>query len=185
MQTGRAHVLAHPTSIDLIAQSLDTENVKTKVAALEILGAVCLVPGGHKKVVYIVFSSGFGSWFCLLGMKPRSSKSVFKCVRSRKCFREQGVYLSVQKVDVVQKWLTIFFKSRYKDTVYDSKKFLSIFCVTSELNSIRKMKVLLITIPIVIAFILTLLKLNILTELTFTNRLTLGISNHFQTVSRC
>lgn len=50
-QTGRAHVLAHPTSIDLIAQSLDTENVKTKVAALEILGAVCLVPGGHKKVI--------------------------------------------------------------------------------------------------------------------------------------
>ncbi|KAJ8719462.1 hypothetical protein PYW08_011637 [Mythimna loreyi] len=49
--TGRAHVLAHPTGIDLIAQSLDTENVKTKVAALEILGAVCLVPGGHKKVL--------------------------------------------------------------------------------------------------------------------------------------
>ncbi|XP_013161888.1 PREDICTED: formin-like protein 3 [Papilio xuthus] len=49
--TGRAHVLAHPASIDLIAQSLDTENVKTKVAALEILGAVCLVPGGHKKVL--------------------------------------------------------------------------------------------------------------------------------------
>ncbi|XP_047028351.1 disheveled-associated activator of morphogenesis 1 isoform X2 [Helicoverpa zea] len=49
--TGRAHVLAHPTSIDLIAQSLDTDNVKTKVAALEILGAVCLVPGGHKKVL--------------------------------------------------------------------------------------------------------------------------------------
>lgn len=42
--------MAHPTSIDLIAQSMDTENVKTKVAALEILGAVCLVPGGHKKV---------------------------------------------------------------------------------------------------------------------------------------
>uniref|UniRef100_A0A2H1W0G9 SFRICE_013890 n=1 Tax=Spodoptera frugiperda TaxID=7108 RepID=A0A2H1W0G9_SPOFR len=55
--TGRAHVLAHPTSIDLIAQSLDTENVKTKVAALEILGAVCLVPGGHKKVVYIVLEA--------------------------------------------------------------------------------------------------------------------------------
>ncbi|KAJ8720073.1 hypothetical protein PYW07_012116 [Mythimna separata] len=49
--TGRAHVLAHPTGIDLIAQSLDTDNVKTKVAALEILGAVCLVPGGHKKVL--------------------------------------------------------------------------------------------------------------------------------------
>ncbi|XP_063226391.1 disheveled-associated activator of morphogenesis 1 isoform X2 [Bacillus rossius redtenbacheri] len=49
--TGRAHVLAHPTSIDTIAQSLGTENIKTKVAVLEILGAVCLVPGGHKKVL--------------------------------------------------------------------------------------------------------------------------------------
>ncbi|XP_066141423.1 disheveled-associated activator of morphogenesis 1 [Euwallacea fornicatus] len=49
--TGRAHVLAHPTSINTIAQSLSTENIKTKIAVLEILGAVCLVPGGHKKVL--------------------------------------------------------------------------------------------------------------------------------------
>lgn len=51
LQTGRAHVLAHPTSINTIAQSLSTENIKTKIAALEILGAVCLVSGGHKKVL--------------------------------------------------------------------------------------------------------------------------------------
>ncbi|XP_018564843.1 disheveled-associated activator of morphogenesis 1 [Anoplophora glabripennis] len=49
--TGRAHVLAHPTSINTIAQSLSAENIKTKIAALEILGAVCLVSGGHKKVL--------------------------------------------------------------------------------------------------------------------------------------
>ncbi|XP_017787328.1 PREDICTED: disheveled-associated activator of morphogenesis 1 isoform X2 [Nicrophorus vespilloides] len=49
--TGRAHVLAHPTSINTIAQSLSTENIKTKIAVLEILGAVCLVSGGHKKVL--------------------------------------------------------------------------------------------------------------------------------------
>ncbi|KAG4072083.1 hypothetical protein HA402_015582 [Bradysia odoriphaga] len=49
--TGRSHVLAHPTGIDTIAQSLAADNIKTKVAALEILGAVCLVPGGHKKVL--------------------------------------------------------------------------------------------------------------------------------------
>uniref|UniRef100_A0A146MFK9 Disheveled-associated activator of morphogenesis 2 n=3 Tax=Lygus hesperus TaxID=30085 RepID=A0A146MFK9_LYGHE len=49
--TGRAHVLAHPTAINTIAQSLASENIKIKVAALEILGAVCLVPGGHKKVL--------------------------------------------------------------------------------------------------------------------------------------
>ncbi|XP_043930395.1 disheveled-associated activator of morphogenesis 1 isoform X2 [Protopterus annectens] len=48
---GRAHVLAHPESINVIAQSLSTENIKTKVAVLEIMGAVCLVPGGHRKVL--------------------------------------------------------------------------------------------------------------------------------------
>ncbi|XP_056674156.1 disheveled-associated activator of morphogenesis 2 isoform X1 [Monodelphis domestica] len=48
---GRAHVLAQPEGISTIAQSLRTENCKTKVAVLEILGAVCLVPGGHKKVL--------------------------------------------------------------------------------------------------------------------------------------
>uniref|UniRef100_A0A8B9YI88 Dishevelled associated activator of morphogenesis 2 n=1 Tax=Bos mutus grunniens TaxID=30521 RepID=A0A8B9YI88_BOSMU len=46
---GRAHVLAQPEAISTIAQSLRTENSKTKVAVLEILGAVCLVPGGHKR----------------------------------------------------------------------------------------------------------------------------------------
>lgn len=51
LQTGRAHVLAHPTSINTIAQSLSSENIKTKIAVLEILGAVCLVAGGHKKVL--------------------------------------------------------------------------------------------------------------------------------------
>ncbi|XP_046383257.1 disheveled-associated activator of morphogenesis 1 [Ischnura elegans] len=49
--TGRAHVLAHPTGINTIAQSLAVDSIKIKVAALEILGAVCLVPGGHRKVL--------------------------------------------------------------------------------------------------------------------------------------
>lgn len=44
-------MLAHPTGINTIAQSLAADNIKTKIAALEILGAVCLVPGGHKKVL--------------------------------------------------------------------------------------------------------------------------------------
>lgn len=48
---GRANVLAHPTAINVISQSLATENIKTKIQVLEILGGVCLVPGGHKKVL--------------------------------------------------------------------------------------------------------------------------------------
>ena len=51
MQTGRAHVLAHPSSIKIISQSLSADNPKVKMAVLEILGAVCLVPGGHRKVL--------------------------------------------------------------------------------------------------------------------------------------
>lgn len=51
LQNGRAHVLAHPTGLNIIAQSLSTENIKTKISVLEILGAVCLVPGGHRKVL--------------------------------------------------------------------------------------------------------------------------------------
>lgn len=35
----------------MIAQSLSTDNNKTKIAVLEILGAMCLVPGGHKRVL--------------------------------------------------------------------------------------------------------------------------------------
>ncbi|KAL4238139.1 Dishevelled associated activator of morphogenesis 2 [Mactra antiquata] len=48
---GRAHVLAHPNTINVIAESLSCENIKTKIAVLEILGAMCLVPGGHRKVL--------------------------------------------------------------------------------------------------------------------------------------
>lgn len=48
---GRAHVLSHSESINIIAQSLATDNIKTKVAVLEIMGAVCLVPGGHRKIL--------------------------------------------------------------------------------------------------------------------------------------
>lgn len=48
---GRANVLAHPTAINIISQSMITENIKTKIAVLEIMGGVCLVPGGHKKVL--------------------------------------------------------------------------------------------------------------------------------------
>ena len=44
-------MLAHVTGVNTISQSLSSDNIKTKVAVLEILGALCLVPGGHKKVL--------------------------------------------------------------------------------------------------------------------------------------
>jgi len=44
-------VLAHPSGVNVIAQSLSADDSRTKVAALEILGAMCLVPGGHKRVL--------------------------------------------------------------------------------------------------------------------------------------
>lgn len=48
---GRKHILAHPTCMNVISQSLSSENLKTKTMVLEILGGVCLLPGGHKKVL--------------------------------------------------------------------------------------------------------------------------------------
>jgi dishevelled associated activator of morphogenesis len=53
--TGRAHMLAHPTGVNTISQSLSSENLKTKTAVLEILGAMCLVPGGHRRVLDAMF----------------------------------------------------------------------------------------------------------------------------------
>ena len=50
-QNGRTHVLAHPTCMRSISQSLVSSNVRTKTLVLEILGGVCLLPGGHKKVL--------------------------------------------------------------------------------------------------------------------------------------
>ena len=50
-------MLAHPSSIKIISQSLAADNPKVKMAVLEILGAVCLVPGGHRKVIHILFQS--------------------------------------------------------------------------------------------------------------------------------
>ena len=44
-------MLAHPVGVNVIAQSLSTDNNKTKIAVLEILGAMCLVPGGHRRVL--------------------------------------------------------------------------------------------------------------------------------------
>ncbi|XP_050698138.1 disheveled-associated activator of morphogenesis 1-like isoform X2 [Eriocheir sinensis] len=48
---GRKHILAHPTCMNIISQSLATHHLKTKTLLLEILGGVCLLPGGHKKVL--------------------------------------------------------------------------------------------------------------------------------------
>ena len=40
--------------MNTISQSLSTSNLRTKTLVLEILGGVCLLPGGHKKVLEAV-----------------------------------------------------------------------------------------------------------------------------------
>ncbi|KAK2146064.1 hypothetical protein LSH36_635g01003 [Paralvinella palmiformis] len=52
---GRAHILAHPMSLNIIAQSLSCDNVYIKKDVLEILGAICLIPGGRKKVLEAMY----------------------------------------------------------------------------------------------------------------------------------
>ncbi|CAL8090724.1 unnamed protein product [Orchesella dallaii] len=52
--TGRAHVLAHPSALNTIASTIAGNSIKCKIDVLEILGAVCLVPGGHRKVLHAI-----------------------------------------------------------------------------------------------------------------------------------
>ncbi|XP_065832507.1 disheveled-associated activator of morphogenesis 2-like [Oscarella lobularis] len=59
---GRRHLFAHSSGINIVSQSLLTQNLKTKVAVYEILGAVCLVPGGHKRILQAM--SHFREYAC-------------------------------------------------------------------------------------------------------------------------
>jgi dishevelled associated activator of morphogenesis len=47
---GLRAVLSHPNSITLITRSLHTTETSVKIIVLEILGAICLIPDGHRKV---------------------------------------------------------------------------------------------------------------------------------------
>ena len=44
-------MLAQSNTINRLAESLSVSNVRTKTLVLEILGAICIVPGGHRKVL--------------------------------------------------------------------------------------------------------------------------------------
>ena len=49
---GRRKVIESQKAVNTVAQATVVDNIRTKTSALEILGALCLVPGGHKKVLY-------------------------------------------------------------------------------------------------------------------------------------
>lgn len=58
---GRAFVLGHENALNVISESLVCDDYKVKIDVLEILGAVCLIPGGHKKVLDAV--GWFKEWY--------------------------------------------------------------------------------------------------------------------------
>jgi dishevelled associated activator of morphogenesis len=43
--------MAHPESINVIALSLRSARTRVLGMVLEIMGAVCLIPGGHKRIL--------------------------------------------------------------------------------------------------------------------------------------
>jgi dishevelled associated activator of morphogenesis len=48
---GCSSVMAHEHAVSLIARSLHTANLRTKTIVLEVLGAMCLLPDGHRTVL--------------------------------------------------------------------------------------------------------------------------------------
>ncbi|CAD5117050.1 DgyrCDS5873 [Dimorphilus gyrociliatus] len=57
---GRSHILGHPTAIACLARILTSQSVQVKVNVLEILATLCMVPGGHRKVLQAFFA--FSRW---------------------------------------------------------------------------------------------------------------------------
>lgn len=78
-QAGRANVLEHPDAVDIITRSLNVEHVKTKVSVLEILGPVCLIPGGHKKVL-----TALTKFATFAAERTRFQSLILDLARSRK-----------------------------------------------------------------------------------------------------
>ena len=76
---GRAHVIEHSDAIETITLSLAVENVKTKLAVLEILGPLCLVPGGHKRVL-----TALTSFATYAGERTRFQGIMLDLARSRR-----------------------------------------------------------------------------------------------------
>ena len=48
---GRKRVLENQKAVNIVSQAIIVPNLRTKTSALELLGALCLVPGGHRKVL--------------------------------------------------------------------------------------------------------------------------------------
>ena len=48
---GLSSVLADENSIELISRSLKSYSLRARCLVFEILGAVCLMPGGHLRVL--------------------------------------------------------------------------------------------------------------------------------------
>ncbi|KAI3640676.1 hypothetical protein MIR68_001554 [Amoeboaphelidium protococcarum] len=48
---GLSHVMAHPESLLVITLSMRSPSLKTRTLVLEMLAAVCLIPGGHKRIL--------------------------------------------------------------------------------------------------------------------------------------
>ena len=51
VQYGFTAVMGHPDSISTIALSLRSSRTRVVSMVLEILGAVCLMPAGHKRIM--------------------------------------------------------------------------------------------------------------------------------------
>ena len=69
-------VISHPDSMTIIAQSLHTTDIPTKIRVLEILGGVCLIPEGHRKVLHAL------SHFCRFAVGIDILFTHFFCPRT-------------------------------------------------------------------------------------------------------
>jgi dishevelled associated activator of morphogenesis len=80
-QYGLQAVMARPDSLSVVARSLQSPSLRTRTLVLEILGAVCLIPGGHRRILEAL--SDFASQ---MGERVRFD-TIVQCLNADLMFR--------------------------------------------------------------------------------------------------
>jgi hypothetical protein len=93
---GLSAVMSNPDSLFIIALSLRSFSLRTRALVLEILGAVCLIPGGHRRILECM--NKFRETFC----ERARFETAVACVASDMLFKTG--YIANSRISIDEKF---------------------------------------------------------------------------------